>query len=66
MVARSGYGTPDGLEPGHPLASAIDTDFPASLERTHMMLKSKAQWIEVHSAPENQEFDTYPQESLAE
>lgn len=67
MVTRSGYvWDPRWPELVHSFASTIDTDFPAPLERTHMMLKSKAQWSEVHAASEDQEFDTYPQKSLTE
>lgn len=50
----------------HPLASAIDTDLPVPSERTHMMLGSKANWVQVHRGPRDQCFDAYPQESLAD
>jgi len=30
----------------HPHASAIDTDLPIAPEKTHLMLKSKASWVE--------------------
>lgn len=50
----------------HPFASAIDTDLPIPPERTHMMLGSKPQWVEVHAGPRDQTFADYPQESLAE
>jgi hypothetical protein len=50
----------------HPFASVIDTDLPVPPERTHMMLGSKAAWVEVHSGPKDQMFEVYPQESLAE
>ena len=50
----------------HPFASAIDTDLPAPPERSHMMLGSKATWVEVHAAPNDKLFEDYPQESLAE
>lgn len=49
----------------HPFASAIDTPLPRPPERTHMMLGSKAAWVEVHAGPRDQKFDEYPEESLA-
>ncbi|MCI0401365.1 MAG: GFA family protein [Gammaproteobacteria bacterium] len=50
----------------HPFASAIDTDLPLPPERTHMMLGSKASWVELKAGPKDQTFDEYPEESLAE
>ena len=50
----------------HPFASIIDTDLPVPPERTHMMLGSKAAWVEVHAGPKDQMFEAYPKESLAE
>lgn len=50
----------------HPFASAIDTDLPIPPERTHMMLGSKAAWVEVPAGPKDKSFEEYPQESLAE
>ncbi|WP_020208811.1 GFA family protein [Gilvimarinus chinensis] len=50
----------------HPFASAIDTDLPFPPERTHMMLGSKAKWVEIHPGPNDKLFEEYPQESLAE
>ncbi len=35
-------------------------------EHTHLMLGSKASWVEVQLVPTDQQFDEYPQESLAE
>ncbi len=49
----------------HPFASAIDTELPVPQEHTHMMLGSKASWVEVQPAPKDQQFDGYPEESLA-
>jgi len=49
----------------HPFASAIDSDLPVPPEHTHMMLGSKANWVEVHAGPKDQMFDEYPEESLA-
>jgi hypothetical protein len=50
----------------HPHASAIDTDLPPPPESTHMMLGSKANWVEVQAGPGDRRADTYPDESLAE
>lgn len=50
----------------HPFASAIDTDLPVPPERSHMMLDSKAGWVEVHKGSKDKLFKTYPQESLAD
>ncbi|MFL6713203.1 MAG: GFA family protein [Sulfurifustis sp.] len=49
----------------HPFASAIDTPLPVPPERTHMMLGSKASWVEVPAGSRDQKFDEYPEESLA-
>lgn len=50
----------------HPFAGAIDTELPVPPERTHLMLGSKAAWVEVCAGPRDQEFDEYPQEAIAE
>lgn len=50
----------------HPHASAIDSELPTPPERTHMMVGSKAPWVEVEAAPGDRVFDEYPDESLAE
>lgn len=50
----------------HPFASAIDTDLPVPQERTHLMLGSKATWVEIHAGPKDHMFEVYPQESVAE
>ena len=49
----------------HPLASAIDTPLPKPLERTHLMLGSKASWVEPAIGTRDQQFAEYPSESLA-
>ncbi|MBM9596141.1 GFA family protein [Roseitranquillus sediminis] len=48
----------------HPHASAIDTDLPVPPERTHLMLGSKATWVEPCVMPQDQPFEEYPEESL--
>lgn len=50
----------------HPHASAIDTALPVPPEHTHMMLASKASWVEVQAKRKDKKFDEYPDESLAE
>ena len=50
----------------HPFASAIDTDLPVPPERTHLMLASKAPWVEIQSGPNDKFFDAYPDESIAQ
>jgi len=49
----------------HPLASAIDTQLPVPPERTHLLLDSKASWVEVHDDPQDKLFDSFPDESIA-
>ncbi|MFS1526286.1 GFA family protein [Microbulbifer sp. 2304DJ12-6] len=50
----------------HPFASAIDTELPIPPQRTHMMLKYARLWIEPDIRNNDETFDTYPQESLAQ
>lgn len=50
----------------HPFASAIDSELPKAPEKTHMMLASKASWVELYAGPRDQYFDDYPDESIAE
>lgn len=50
----------------HPFASAIDTALPAPPERTHLMLGSKASWVDPRPGPRDQTFDAYPKESIAQ
>jgi hypothetical protein len=49
----------------HPHASAIDTDLPVPPERTHLMLGSRANWVQPHVGPQDKSFDAYPDESIA-
>lgn len=49
----------------HPHASAIDTDLPVPPERTHLMLGSKANWVEPCVGDRDKTFDGYPDESIA-
>ena len=50
----------------HPLAGAIDTPLPTPPERTHLMLGSKAAWVEPAIGPRDRQFTEYPNESIAE
>jgi len=49
----------------HPFASAIDTDLPVPPERTHLMVDSKATWVEPNIGKLDKLFDRYPNESIA-
>jgi len=49
----------------HPFASAIDTELPVPPERTHLMVGSKAGWVQVATGAADQCFDGYPVESIA-
>ena len=49
----------------HPLASAIDTPLPIPPERTHLLLESKAPWVEVRSDPNDTLCARFPAESIA-
>ena len=50
----------------HPLASAIDTPLPVPPERTHLLLDSKASWVEVRDDPPDKRFEGFPDESIAQ
>jgi len=50
----------------HPFASAIDTELPIPPERTHLMLDSKAAWVEVDTRSNDKCFAEYPDESIAQ
>jgi len=50
----------------HPHAGAIDTELPEPPEHTHLMLGSKASWIPVAKSDNDQYFDEYPSESIAQ
>jgi hypothetical protein len=50
----------------HPFASAIDTPLPVPPQRTHLMLGSKAAWVEPCAGPDDARFDAYPDESIAD
>ena len=50
----------------HPHASAIDTPLPVPPDHVHMMLGSRAPWVEVIPTVGDAGFDGYPDESLAD
>jgi hypothetical protein len=50
----------------HPFASAIDTELPVPPEHTHLMLGSKASWVEPQVQAHDRCFAEYPDESLAQ
>lgn len=56
--------SPEYPELVHPFASAIDTDLPKPPSSVHMMLGSKANWVEPQVGPDDQCFDEYPKETL--
>ena len=48
----------------HPHASAIDTPLPRPPERVHMLLDSRANWVQVPDGPHDVQLDGTPGESL--
>ena len=50
----------------HPHASAIDTPLPVPPDRVHIMLASKAPWVEPEVRAGDETSDDYPHESLAD
>jgi hypothetical protein len=50
----------------HPFASAIDSALPVPPERVHIILDSKASWVEVPEGPKDRHFAEYPDESIAQ
>jgi hypothetical protein len=50
----------------HPHASAIDTALPVPPDRVHIMLGSKASWVQPDVQANDTRFEAYPDESLAD
>lgn len=50
----------------HPFASAVDSELPVPPEHTHLMVGSKAPWVEICRREGDKVFDEYPDESIAE
>ena len=48
----------------YPFASAIDTPLPKPREIAHIMLDSKAPWVEVPGGKRNHKFAEYPDQSI--
>ena len=57
---------PDWPELLHPFASTIDTELPVPPEHTHLLLASKAGWVEPEIGPRDKQFAGYPDESIAD
>lgn len=55
---------PDWPELMHPFASVIDTPLPVPPERCHIMLESKANWVQVPEGSNEHQYKQYPGESL--
>ncbi len=70
FCSRCGSGlwlfSPEWPELIHPFASAIDTPLPVPPEHTHLLLDSKAVWVEVQVKKGDQQFSGYPEESIAQ
>lgn len=49
-----------------PHASAIDSELPEPPDHVHMMLAEKAEWVPVLAADEDELWEEYPDESVAE
>lgn len=58
--------SPEWPELIHPFASVIDTPLPLPPEHTHLLLNSKAPWVEVDEHAGDLLFDGYPEESIAD
>ena len=50
----------------HPFASAIDTNLPVPPQRTHLLLDSKASWVEIEAHQGDKMFADFPEESIAQ
>lgn len=50
----------------HPFASAIDSDLPVPPERTHLMLRYRASWVEPDIGPHDLTFELFPEQSIEE
>lgn len=55
---------PEWPELLHPFASTIDTELPEPPERVHMMLGSKATWVQPDIREGDVTFDEYPAQSI--
>lgn len=48
----------------YPFASAIDTALPTPPAYSHIMLRYKAEWVEVPAGSEHKHYDDYPADSI--
>lgn len=48
----------------YPLAGAIDTPLPAPPQNVHILLDSKASWVDVPAGPKDVHFPAYPELSI--
>ena len=55
---------PNWPELVHPFASAVDSELPVPPARTHLMLGSRASWVEPAIGPDDLAFDEYPEQSI--
>ena len=58
--------SPEYPEIFHPFASAIDGELPRPPSLVHMMLGSKASWVQPEIGQDDQRFEEFPDESLEE
>ncbi len=58
--------SPDWPELVHPFASAIDSDLPVPPASVHLMLDFKPAWVVPQVGPDDECFDRYPAESIAD
>jgi len=50
----------------HPMASCVDTELPVPVSHVHIMIGSKAPWVEVEGRADDPHFDAYPDRSIAQ
>ena len=56
--------SPEWPELVHPMASAIDSELPVPPDRVHLMLSSKASWVQPEIGDKDQRYDEYPELSI--
>ncbi|MBO9498714.1 MAG: GFA family protein [Novosphingobium sp.] len=56
--------SPEWPELVHPFASAIDSELPKAPSSVHLMLGSKASWVEPRIGPDDACFEEYPDVTL--
>ncbi|WP_454828409.1 GFA family protein [Pseudoxanthomonas wuyuanensis] len=56
--------SPEDPETFYPFASAIDSELPKAPSLFHMLLSSKASWVEPEIGPNDQCFEEYPDNAL--